>query len=307
MAITEILDNLFFIQRGYLNGNHFVYRCENPILIDTGYVADFRETERLIESLDVAIPRVRLIVSTHCHCDHIGGNKIIQERSSCDIAMHRIGKHFIDTKDRWATWWQYYHQEADFFACTTALEDGDTIALGPHEFKVIYTPGHSADGLVFYHETEKVLISADTLWESDMAVMTERVEGSRACFSMMESLQRLEQLDVDMVYPGHGRPFSDVAGAVARTRKRLRGFLENRRKIGDDLLKKIIVYTLMMRRNVHEASFLQDLMNTIWFKEAVDFYFQGEYSTTYRRIMKDFLRRGIVKHEGERLYTTVKP
>lgn len=307
MAIKEIMDDLFFVQRGYLNGNHFVYRAERPVLIDTGYVADFSETERLIESLGVAIPRVRLIISSHCHCDHIGGNKIIQERSSCDIAMHRIGKHFIDTKNRWATWWQYYHQEADFFGCTEALDDGQTVAVGPHEFTVIYTPGHSADGFVFYHEKEKILISADTLWESDMAVITERVEGSRACFSMLESLEKLEELDVNMVYPGHGRPFSDVSGAIARTRKRLRGFLESRRKMGDDLLKKIIVYTLMMRRRVPEASFFDDLMGTIWFKETVDFYFQGDYAAAYRRIMKDFLHRGIVKQENDHLYTTVKP
>lgn len=307
MAVTEILDNLFFIQRGYLNGNHFACRSEEPALIDTAYAADFDETDRLISGLGVRISQVRLIISTHCHCDHIGGNKIIQERSSCDIAMHKIGKHFIDTRDDWATWWRYFHQEADFFKCTTPLDDGDTISVGPHEFKVIYTPGHSADGVVLYHEAEKILISSDTLWESDMAVMTERVEGSRACFSMLESMDRLEQLDVKIAYPGHGKPFSDVTDAIARAKERLMGFLEDRNRIGQDLLKKIIIYTLMMRKRVDEASFFQDLMNTIWFRETIDLYAHGEYSVTYERIIKDFLRRGIVRVKAGQLYTTVKP
>ena len=37
----EILEDLFFIERGYLNANHFVYRGDPPTLIDTGYIADF--------------------------------------------------------------------------------------------------------------------------------------------------------------------------------------------------------------------------------------------------------------------------
>jgi glyoxylase-like metal-dependent hydrolase (beta-lactamase superfamily II) len=307
MAAKEILDNLFFIQRGYLNGNHFVYRSDEPVLIDTAYVADFEETERLISSLGVAIPAVRLIISTHCHCDHIGGNKIIQDRSRCDVALHRIGKHFIDARNDWATWWRYYNQEADFFECDTPLDDGDTISLGPHEFRVIYTPGHAADGIVLYNAKERVLISSDTLWESDMAVISERVEGSRACFSMLESMDKIGQLDVKMAYPGHGKPFTEEAGAVERTRRRLEGFLQNPQNIGNDLLKKIIIYTLMMLRKADEDSFFDHLMRTIWFREAVDLYFDGDYSTKYHQIMNDFLHRGIVKITNGTLYTTVTP
>ena len=41
MSALEITDDLFFIERGYLNGNHFVFRSKDPILIDTGYISDF--------------------------------------------------------------------------------------------------------------------------------------------------------------------------------------------------------------------------------------------------------------------------
>ena len=162
MPPVEIMEDLFFIQRGYLNGNHFVYRSGYPILIDTGYVSDFQTTATLIKGLSVDLSKTRLIVNTHCHCDHIGGNKSIQQMSSCDIAMHKIGKHFIDSRDDWSTWWKYYHQDADFFNCTRALEDRDKLSVGPHEFEVIYTPGHSSDGMVLYNPKEKVLISSDT-------------------------------------------------------------------------------------------------------------------------------------------------
>jgi glyoxylase-like metal-dependent hydrolase (beta-lactamase superfamily II) len=107
MKIThlEILEDLFFIQRAYLNGNHFVYRSKHPILIDTGYISDFEETKASIKKLDVDLATVRLILSTHTHCDHVGGNRFIQELSGCDIALHRIGKYLVDTQDGWSTWW----------------------------------------------------------------------------------------------------------------------------------------------------------------------------------------------------------
>lgn len=307
MKPVEIMENLFFIQRGYLNANHFVYRSDEPVLIDTAYIADFQTTAEVIRRLGVDITRTKSILSTHCHCDHIGGAKIIQDMSSCDIALHKIGKHFIDTQDDWSTWWRYYNQDASFFNCTKGLDDGDVFCVGPHEFEVIYTPGHSADGIVLYNEKEKILISSDTLWENDMAVMTVRVEGSRACFAMLESLEKLEKLDVKVVYPGHGRPFTDMATAIGKARRRLKGFLQNKTKIGNDLLKKIIVYTLMMKRRAEETTFFDHLMTTHWYRETVDFYFGGNYRSKYEEIMQDFLGRGIVKNQDGTLLTSVKP
>ena len=53
MQPFEILKDLFFIERGYLNANHFVYRSGQPILIDTAYIADFAETAGFMAQLDI--------------------------------------------------------------------------------------------------------------------------------------------------------------------------------------------------------------------------------------------------------------
>ena len=307
MLTSEILKDLFFIERGYLNGNHFVYRSKTPVLIDTGYISDFNETEKSIAKLGVNLSDIALIINTHTHCDHIGGNQIIQQKSGCDIALHKVGRYFIDTQDGWSTWWRYYNQEAEFFKCTKTLIDGDIIAIGPHKFQVIYTPGHASDGIVLYNSKDKILISSDTLWESDMAVMTLRVEGSMALFHLQESLQKLESLDVKRVYPGHGKPFSDIKRAILKSKEKLEKYFLDREIIGNDLIKKITVYTLLMKKVIKENDLFPYLMNTYWFKETVELYFNNEYEMKYNAIINTLFKRGVIKRENGNLITTVKP
>jgi hypothetical protein len=110
-----------------------------------------------------------------------------------------------------------------------------------------------------------------------------------------------------VVYPGHGPPFRDMSKALSKTRKRLNHFLNHREQLGLDLLKKIMIYTLMMRKAVDNGSFFDDLMQTHWYKETVDLYFDGEYQAKYETIMKNFRKRGIVKEQDGKILTTVKP
>jgi glyoxylase-like metal-dependent hydrolase (beta-lactamase superfamily II) len=187
------------------------------------------------------------------------------------------------------------------------LEDGDIIAIGPHKFQVIYTPGHASDGIVLYNSQEKILLSSDTLWENDMAVITLRVEGSKALFHMQESLQKLESLDVKRIFPGHGKPFTDFKKAILKCKAKIESYLLNRDLIGNDLIKKIIVYTLLMKKSISENDLFPYLMGTFWFKETVDLYFNREYEIKYNEIMEIFFKRGVIKQEKGNLFTTVMP
>lgn len=303
--IQEILPDLFFIQRGYLNGNHFVYRRYPVVLIDTGYLGSLQETRELLAYLGVDFSQVGLIINTHCHCDHVGGNQAIQQESGCETALHSIGQHFINNRDAWATWWGYYNQEARFFQASRGLKDGDSLAVGPYTFQVLHTPGHSADGLVLYHPEQKILLSSDTLWEFDVPAITERVEGSRTLFSLQESLQYLEGLEVEKVYPGHGRPFSDFASALHKAQNKVQRYLQDKSLLGRDQIKKLMVYTLLMQGKTPEESFLQDLMHTYWFPESVGLYFQGRYQEIYQQCLQELLQRQAVRRQEGFLYPGV--
>jgi hydroxyacylglutathione hydrolase len=304
---VEILQDFFFVERGYLNANHFVYRGEPPVLIDTGYSAGFEETRRAVEGLGVRLEDVGSVLTTHCHCDHVGGHRLIHQRSGCDILLHEVGKLFIESEDDWSTWWRYFGQQAAFFPCTRGLKDGEIVAVGPHRFEVIHTPGHASDGTVFYNRDHRLLISSDTLWERDMAAHTVRVEGNAAVYWTQKSLEKIAGLDVGRVCPGHGQMFTDFAGALERAMARVKSFLADPRQVGADLLKKITVYTLLMKQPVAEAGFFDLLMSSYWFKETVDLYFGGNYRKQYDDTLTAFLKRGVVRRDGGRLTTTVKP
>jgi len=304
---VEILPGLFFILRGYLNANHFALRSERPVLIDTGYLGDWDQTEDILTSLGLDLNQVSLIINTHTHCDHVGGNHAIQERSGCDIALHPRGARYIRNKDDRSPWWSYYQQEAAFFQPTHILEDGQVVRVGPHAFEVIHTPGHASDGIVLYNRQTRILLSSDTLWEQDFPVMTLAVEGDGAIETMMASLEKIADLEVDQVYPGHGAPFDDFQSALQRATTRLERFQADPCRMGWDVIKKIFVYTIMMKRRVAIDTFFDQLMQTDWFPDTVDRYFSRDYRSIYDQVITEFHQRHIIKINGHDWVTTVRP
>ena len=306
-TITEVLEDLFFVERGYLNANHLVYRGSAPELIDSGYIAGFENTERILQHLGVSVEAVSRIVTTHCHCDHIGGHRAVYDRSGCAIWLHELGKHFIESRDGWSTWWTYYNQQAEFFPCAVGMKDGDQVRIGPYAFEVMHTPGHASDGIVLYHRKEKLLISSDTLWEHDLPVHTVRVEGNAAVYQTKCSLEKISKLKVNTVCPGHGPLFTDFRTALQRGLQKIGEYLADHRLVGTDVLKKIIVYTVLMKQPLPVKALFDDLMAANWFRETVDLYFDGRYRAKYDEVIGDFVNRKILKIEEEGLVTTVRP
>ena len=306
MPPVEVAEGLFFFERGYLSANHLALAAARPVLIDTGYLTHWQGTRRMLEELGLDLGRTQLIVSTHTHCDHIGGNRIIQRYSDCSIALHRIGCHFVTAGDDWATWSRYYGQQARFFAVDQYLDDGDELAVGPHVFRVIHLPGHAADQIALYCREQKLLISSDALWKNDLAVITERVEGSAAIWNWLESLERLADLEVRLVCPGHGPMFSDVPAALARTRARLESYIKDRRELGRDQLKRIFIFTLLMHPTLEVEDFYELLNRTPWFPETCAHYFDAKPRTIFNQTLEALAKRGVVRVDGGRLQTTVR-
>lgn len=295
--ITAISDELFFIQRGWLNANHLVCTGSPRALIDTAYIRDISDTEALIAGCGLAIEEVELIISTHAHCDHIGGNADFQRRSGCQIAMHEVDRHFIEQKNDWATWWRYYQQDAAFFPTHRGLADGELIALGGLDWRVIHTPGHGMGQIALHAPDTGWLISADTVWDNDFGVLTTRIEGLDAPLRMRDSLERLARLRVSTVFPGHGPVLPDGPAAIAACQARIAAFIAEPTRMGRDQVRKIFLYTLMMRGPHTRGELWERLTRSPWFPEVAGLYFNGRQEQTFTENLEYLQDKGLVREE----------
>ncbi|MBI4596117.1 MAG: MBL fold metallo-hydrolase, partial [Candidatus Tectomicrobia bacterium] len=175
------------------------------------------------------------------------------------------------------------------------------------ELQVLHTPGHARGGICLYCQKERWLISSDALWDGDLGVLNTIIEGLDAPFVALKSLEKLASLDIDMVYPGHGGMFHDHRAAIEKCRRRLEEFIDHPASLGNDHLKKILIYTLLMKNGYPKDDLFPYLMRGLWFRPVVDAYFESRYWEKFDDLMEEFLERKIIYVADGYYLTSIKP
>lgn len=106
------------------------------------------------------------------------------------------------------------------------LEDGDIYRNGDFYFRVIATPGHDDWHICLYEPTRKVLISGDHVLERITPTIMSWMPAYNALAEFMNSLDKVRDLDVDLILPGHGDAFAGVAERVDYVKAHHRARLE---------------------------------------------------------------------------------
>lgn len=94
------------------------------------------------------------------------------------------------------------------------LSDGDTYRNGDYVFQVITTPGHDDWHICLYEPIKKILIAGDHILERITPSVMSWVNSYDALQEFMNSLRKVRDLDVDLILPGHGKPFTGIAERV---------------------------------------------------------------------------------------------
>lgn len=142
-----------------------------------------------------------LLLNTHCHLDHIFGNRFIHKTYGLPLHLHPLEKPVLEYGPTAGQAWQLpfdnYDGELKF------LNDGDVVTLGNEVLHVLLTPGHSPGSISFYSKEHKFLISGDVLFEGSVG----RTDLPGGSFAVLEEsiLTKLYTLPEDViVHPGHG-------------------------------------------------------------------------------------------------------
>ncbi|QGZ60393.1 MBL fold metallo-hydrolase [Paraburkholderia acidisoli] len=238
--------SLRVFERGWLSSNNvLIADTQRAALIDTGYATHAAQTVALVRHALGARP-LDLVVNTHLHSDHCGGNARLQAQwPACATLVPSASANAVRDWDEARLTFRATGQTCERFGFTGTLAAGDRLALGGFEWTAIGAPGHDPDSLMLYAAEPRVLISADALWENGFGVIFPELDGASGFAEQHAVLDAIAQLDIDVVIPGHGAPFANVGAALERAYSRLAWLRANPARNAKNALKVLIVFKLL--------------------------------------------------------------
>ncbi|MBN2041056.1 MAG: MBL fold metallo-hydrolase [Spirochaetes bacterium] len=243
---------------------------DKPALIDTGLgdIDSLNTISRLLKTINRNITDVSYIINTHEHIEHFSGNKKIKQACGGFSIASSAAAEFLDnfhtsTEELKANLPSYDPELAEeirnIIARESGLEidkidkrvkDGDYIDTGKVRLRVISTPGHAKGHICLYEEDRKILFTGDHILSKQSTfvgydfreIISHRIKeifnknnGELDNLTLyIESIKKLEALDINIILPGHGAPITDPYKKMALEIKKK----ERRSEIFYKLLEK---------------------------------------------------------------------
>jgi glyoxylase-like metal-dependent hydrolase (beta-lactamase superfamily II) len=167
----------------------------NGMLIDTGTGYGSWEMLKDIEE-KISLKDVESIVLTHMHSDHSGGAETFARATNAKVYISERDGELLRNKDRNAAAYTSALSEMPDVELVY-VKEGDMI--GP--LRVIETPGHTAGSICLYEPKEKLLFTGDTVFANGIGRF-DMPTGNKE--ELKRSLMKLSELEVRILYPGHG-------------------------------------------------------------------------------------------------------
>ena len=170
------------------------------IIIDPGCYFD-EEKDRLVSFIESEKLRPVMLVNTHCHLDHVFGNKLLAEKYGLTLQLHEKEKAVLEFAP--ASGLMYSLPFDNYSGEFIFLKEGEKLTLGEDELEILLTPGHSPGSLSFYCEKDKFVISGDVLFKNSIG-RSDLPGGDHE--QLLQSIrEKLMVLPDDVkVYSGHG-------------------------------------------------------------------------------------------------------
>ena len=186
---AEPLEGVSLIVGLGLCSNIYVVGRENATIIDTGVGNSMNPVWPQLSELGVEPTNVGKVVLTHAHHDHAMGTFLILQRADPPVYVHEEDTRYIASR---------------LGDNLVKAREGDVIETELWPLTVHWTPGHTSGSMSLYNPEHRILFSGDTVFPDGYYGRTDGESGSQE--AIVESLRKLDQLDVEHLLSGHGSP-----------------------------------------------------------------------------------------------------
>lgn len=179
------------------NCNTYVIGGALTVLFDPGHSKFIEPLFSQMEEDGLSPDAIELIVSTHSHPDHLEGLATFLDKPT-KMAMSKEEERYLYETGRLL--FEMMGQPLPRFRIDFYLKEG-SLHLAGNRFDIIHTPGHSPGSLSIYWPERKALFTGDVVFCGGVG-RTDFPEGNSR--QLMASIERLSQLETDILLPGHG-------------------------------------------------------------------------------------------------------
>ena len=197
---------------------HLIEGEEGFVLIDTGFRFDRARLDKELRAAGCGRADLKLIVITHADPDHSANAAYLRETYGARIAAHRAAAAAVEQGNMFLSRGRlslgkrlvkplaalFRLRKRDRFTPDLYLEDGDRLDEYGFDATILHVPGHSK-GSIAVLTADGVLFSGDFLENRSKPSIATLVDDAEA---LNASFERVKQLDIRIVHPGHGKPFA---------------------------------------------------------------------------------------------------
>jgi glyoxylase-like metal-dependent hydrolase (beta-lactamase superfamily II) len=283
--------------RGWLNCNQVVMLAPGDnVLVDSGYCTHREQTLELLASrMGLDRQPLERLINTHCHSDHMGGNAAVASAYGCRVTIPAGEVKNIVPWTPQSAWMAEFDQRADPFHFDDTIDAGDTFEAGGFTWEVHAAPGHDMNALMFFEPTQRILISGDALWEDGMGFVWPEEGANPWIESAREALATIESLAPAAVIPGHGAPFTDAAGSIARVRSKLDAFERDPVKGARHVVKVMFVFALLDRGEMALAEVPGYVERVPCYRKMAERFLGVAPAALAESMVSDLVRAGAVR------------
>jgi glyoxylase-like metal-dependent hydrolase (beta-lactamase superfamily II) len=305
-VMLNLPSGLQVIERGWLSSNVIVATgLHNTAVVDSGYCTHAEQTVELVNAA-IGDKPLTLLLNTHLHSDHCGGNSALQ------AAYPQLHTLIPPGHAPYVAEWNPHvlthaptGQMCPRFQYQDLLVPGHEIMLGEHRWQIHAAAGHDPHSIVLFEPVTRTLISADALWENGFGVVFPELEGEDAFDAVEATFKTIEQLKPQTVIPGHGRVFEYSDQILQRGRDRLAAFRQDPIKHARHGVKVLLKFKLLEVQRQETRIFKNWALGTRYFDLVQSIFFNTmSTSDMIDQLLSELVRSGVAQFNGEYVLNT---